>query len=244
MIVIPAIDIKKGKCVRLTRGIKASETVYSDDPTGMAKRWVSKGAAFLHVVDLDGAFDGRPQNIVTIREIINSVDVPVQVGGGIRSLTTIESYINMGINRIILGTVALENPVLLTEACRKYPGKIAVAIDVKDAKVAVAGWTKTAEVSAIDFVKRLEGVGVAIIIYTDTYRDGTEVGISLEGIRQVAEATTVPVIASGGVSNIEDIKRLLVLQDYGVVGVITGRAIYTGSLDLEEAIRITRDAGM
>lgn len=244
MIVIPAIDIKKGKCVRLTRGIKASETVYSDDPAEVAKRWVSKGAEFLHIVDLDGAFDGKPQNTVTIQQIVNSVNAPVQVGGGIRSLATIESYISMGINRIILGTVALENPVLLTEACRKYPGKIAVATDVKDGKVAVAGWTKTAEVSAINFVKRLEGVGVAIIIYTDTYRDGTEVGISLEGIRQVAKATIVPVIASGGVSSIEDIKKLVMLQDYGVVGVITGRAIYTGSLDLEEAIRVSRDTGM
>ncbi|HIC91557.1 MAG TPA: 1-(5-phosphoribosyl)-5-[(5-phosphoribosylamino)methylideneamino]imidazole-4-carboxamide isomerase [Syntrophaceae bacterium] len=240
MIIIPAIDIREGKCVRLVRGVRGSETIYSHNPAEVARRWESKGAELLHVVDIDGAFDGRPQNMEIVGEILNSVSIPIQVGGGIRDMESIRTYVSMGVNRIILGTAALENSGLIKQAVSVFPGKILVAIDAKDDKVTIEGWTEVATISPVQFVSRLEKSGVVAVIYTDTYRDGTEAGLNLEGIRRLADSTSIPVIASGGVSSIRDIKELLKLEPCGVVGVITGKAVYNGSLDLEEAIRTAR----
>lgn len=240
MIIIPAIDIREGKCVRLVRGIRGSETIYSHNPAEVARKWESKGAELLHVVDIDGAFDGRPRNMEIIGEILNSVSIPIQVGGGIRDLESIRTYVSMGVNRIILGTAVLENSGFIEQALSVFSGKILVAIDAKDDRVAIEGWTELATINPIQLVSRLERSGIVAAIYTDTYRDGTEAGLNLEGIRRFAEFTSIPIIASGGVSSITDIKELLKLERCGVVGVITGRAVYNGSLDLKEAIRVAR----
>lgn len=236
MIVIPAIDIRKGKCVRLLQGRMDQETVFSDDPAAMAIRWAGYGAEMLHVVDLDGAVGKTPCNLDPIRSILGSVEVPVQVGGGIRSLEVVAMYAGMGVQRLVIGTEAIRNPKMVKEACREFPGKIVVGIDAKDGMVAIEGWTETTSIRAADLARRFQDDGVAAINFTDIFRDGMQTGPNIDETRRMAEAVRIPVVASGGVSSIDDIRRLLPLEAVGVVGVITGRALYSGSLDLPEAI--------
>lgn len=242
MIVIPAIDIKNGKCVRLLQGRMDAETVFSDDPAAMGRRWENDGAALIHVVDLDGAVGKRPVNLDTVRKIIDQVNVPVQVGGGIRDMETIRMYMEQGVSRVIIGTEAIKNPDLVKTACREFPGQIVVGIDAKDGKVAIEGWTRTTEVTAVDLAKQFEDCGVAAINFTDIARDGMRTGPNLAETEKLALAISIPVVASGGVSSIEDIKNLLPLEAAGVIGVITGRALYDGSLDLKAAIAILKNA--
>ncbi len=240
MIIIPAIDLKDGKCVRLSQGRMDQETVYSENPIEMAKHWESKGAERLHVVDLNGAVTGKPFHRSLIEEMMRSVHIPVEIGGGIRNLATIEDYIHSGAGWVILGTAALRNRGLLTEACRQFPGKVILGIDAKGGKVAVEGWKEVASMEAIELARQFEGIGLSAIIFTDIERDGMGTGLNWEATNIFARSTSIPVIASGGVSKKEDIEHLLELEPDGVVGVIVGRALYTGSVDLEEAIRITK----
>ncbi len=240
MIVIPAIDLKEGRCVRLEQGLMDKDTVYSDDPAGQALSWQEQGGELLHIVDLDGAFAGVPRNREAIRAIVEAVSMPTELGGGIRDLATVEAYLELGVSRVILGTVAKENPDLVAEACRLFPGRIVVGIDAKDGLVAVRGWADVTEKLASEMAKEMEGYGVEAIIYTDIARDGMMQGPNIEATCQLAEAISVPVIASGGVSSLDDIARLMTVEAAGVTGVITGKAIYTGSLDLREAVALTR----
>ncbi|MFC1813993.1 1-(5-phosphoribosyl)-5-[(5-phosphoribosylamino)methylideneamino]imidazole-4-carboxamide isomerase [Thermodesulfobacteriota bacterium] len=240
MIIIPAIDIKKGQCVRLFQGRMDSETVFSDDPAAMAKRWEEEGAELIHVVDLDGAVGKRPQNTDSIRKILEAVNVPVQVGGGIRNEETIKMYLDFGMGRVIVGTEAIQNPKLVKDACRAFPDQIVVGIDARKGMVAIEGWTKTTEIQAVDLAKQFEDCGVAAIIFTDIHRDGMQTGTNINETRRLAENVSIPVIASGGVSTIEDIINLFPLKEAGVTGVITGRAIYNGTLNLKEAIQISK----
>lgn len=240
MIIIPAVDIKDGRCVRLLQGRKDAETVFSDDPAAMAERWESEGAELVHVIDLDGAFEKTPRNARAIEVILKRIDIPIQVGGGIRAAETIDGYIGAGVQRVIIGTEAIKRPELIKTACSRHPGQIAVAIDARDGKVAIDGWTHTTQTGALDLARQFEDCGVAAIIFTDIHRDGTQTGPNIAATRELAEALSVPVIASGGVSDISDIHRLLPLTAVGVVGVITGRALYDGTLDLKKAIAATR----
>jgi phosphoribosylformimino-5-aminoimidazole carboxamide ribotide isomerase len=240
MIVIPAIDLKNGQCVRLEQGLMEKDTVYSDNPAAMARHWQDEGGELLHLVDLDGAFAGVPKNRAAIQAIVAAVDIPTELGGGIRDLETIEAYLNLGIDRVILGTVAKENPALVGEACRRFPGRIVVGIDAKGGLVAVRGWAEVTEKKAIDLAREMEAFGVAAIIYTDIARDGMMQGPNLEATAALAESISIPVIASGGVSCLEDIRNLLQIEASGVAGVITGKAIYTGSLNLREAVALTK----
>ena len=240
MIVIPAIDLKEGKCVRLEQGLMDRDTVYSDDPAAMARHWQDEGGELLHLVDLDGAFAGVPRNRTAIEAIVAAIDIPCELGGGIRDLQTIQAYLDLGVDRVILGTVAKENPALVAEACQRFPGRIVVGIDAKNGLVAVRGWAEVTEKPATELACEMEGLGVAAIIYTDITRDGMLQGPNLEATRALAEAIDIPVIASGGVSNLADIRNLLAIEDAGVAGVITGKAIYSGSLDLREAVALCR----
>lgn len=240
MDVIPAVDIKNGKCVRLFQGRMDSETVFSDDPAAMAKRWEDEGAEIIHVVDLDGAIEKSPQNLGSIREIINSVDAHIQVGGGIRNERTIRMFLEMGVKRVIIGTEAIRNPKLVKDACKEFPGQIVVGIDARNGWVAIEGWTKTTQIKAIDLAIQFEDSGVAAINFTDIHRDGMQTGPNIEETRRLAEAVNIPVVASGGISSIEDIQNLMPLETVGVVGVIIGRALYSGSLKLKEAIEVLK----
>ena len=240
MIIIPAIDLKDGRCVRLSQGRMDQETIYSENPIEMAKHWESKGAERLHVVDLNGAVTGKPFHKSMIEEIVHSIHIPVEIGGGIRDLATIEDYIHSGAEWVILGTAALRNRHLLTEACHQFPGKVILGIDAKGGKVAVEGWKEVASVEAVELARQFEGIGLSAIIFTDIERDGMSTGLNFESTRNLSRSTSIPVIASGGISQIEDIEHLLGLEPDGIVGVIVGRALYTGSLDLEEAIRISK----
>ena len=242
MIVIPAIDLKDGKCVRLEQGLMERDTVYSDDPAATARRWQEEGGELLHIVDLDGAFAGVPKNRAAIEAIVKAIDIPAQLGGGIRDLTTIEAYLALGLSRVIIGTAAQRTPELVTEACQRFPGKIVVGIDAKNGMVAVQGWAEVTDVTAIDLAKRFADDGVAAIIYTDIARDGMLQGPNLEATRALAEAAGIPVIASGGVSSLKDIENLLTIEKYGVTGVITGKAIYSGALNLRQAVALTKSA--
>lgn len=215
----------------------SEETVYSDSPEDMAIRWCEKGARRLHVVDLDGAVEKRPVNAHVVKKLVQTVPVPVQLGGGIRTLETVESYLDQGVQWVILGTAAARHPDLLVQSCRKFPGRIILGIDAKMGRVAVEGWTQETEVSVTEMAKRFEENELAAIIYTDIHRDGMGTGPNLEATRQLAEAIRVPVIASGGISGIKDVVDVCALSRFGVMGFITGRAIYEGKLDLEEAIR-------
>ncbi len=243
MEIIPAIDLKGGKCVRLVQGDMDRDTIYSDDPVATAKMWMEKGATRLHVVDLDGAVKGRPVNGEFIESIIDSLTIPVQVGGGIRDIETIDFYISLGADRVILGTAAQDNPDLVIKACDIYHDRIVVGIDAKNGLVAVKGWKEITSKRAIDLAGEFEDYGVAAIIYTDISRDGMMQGPNIEATRELALSVDIPVIASGGVSSLEDIKALLPLERDGVEGIITGRAIYTGALKLEEAIALARGHG-
>ncbi len=236
MIIIPAIDIKGGKCVRLLQGRMDAETVFSDDPPAMGIRWQSQGAQMLHVVDLDGAVEKKPKNIKTVGDIVQRVGIPVQVGGGIRDLETIGMYLNQGVHRIVIGTEAVRNPELVKTACRAFPEKIVVGIDSRAGFVAIEGWTQTTKTTAVDLAKKFEDCGVVAINFTDIERDGMRTGPNIAEIQKVARAVAIPIVASGGVSDMEDIKRLIPLEKDGVIGVIVGRALYDGSLDLRSAI--------
>jgi len=240
MIVIPAIDLKDGQCVRLEQGLMERDTIYSTDPAATARHWQGEGGELLHIVDLDGAFAGVPKNRAAIEQIIAAIDIPAQLGGGIRDLATIEAYLALGLSRVIIGTAAQRNPQLVTEACRRFPGQIVVGIDAKDGLVAVQGWAEVTDITAVDLARRFEGDGVAAIVYTDIARDGMLQGPNLDATRALAEAVAIPVIASGGVSSLQDIRSLLTIERYGVAGVITGKAIYSGALNLREAVRVAK----
>lgn len=238
MIIFPAIDIRGGRCVRLRQGRADQETVYGEDPAAMGQKWQAEGAAWLHVVDLDGAFGARPQNFEVIRRLREAVTIPIQLGGGLRSLETLEAYLEMGIDRLILGTAVLKNPELVVQALRRYPGRIALGLDARDGFLAVEGWTETSRRTAVEVARELAPLKPAALIYTDISRDGVKRGVNLKATRALAEAVDLPVIASGGVSSLTDIQALLPLEPLGVIGVITGRALYDGSLSLKEAIRL------
>ena len=238
MIIIPAIDIKDGRCVRLLQGRKEAETVFSNDPVAMAHRWVQEGAERIHVVDLDGAFEKKPRNLPVIERLIQSTAVPIQVGGGIREHSALERYLDVGADRVIIGTEAIRNPDFVDDCCKAYPGRIVVAIDARRGQVAIEGWVETTQTLAVDLAKRFETSGVAAINFTDIHRDGMQTGPNIEETRKLAQAVSIPVVASGGVSSLEDIRNLLPLEEAGVVGVITGKALYAGSLRLADAIAV------
>ncbi len=240
MIVIPAIDLKDGRCVRLEQGLMERDTVFCDSPARQARTWQDQGAELLHIVDLNGAFAGEPKNRSSIEEIVGAVSIPTQLGGGIRDIETIEAYLSLGIGRVILGTAAQRNPKLVEDACRRFPGRIVVGIDAKNGMVAVQGWAEVTDVTARELAARFEGYGVAAIIYTDIARDGMLSGPNIDATRELAEAISIPVIASGGVSTLADIANLMSIEPSGVTGVITGKALYTGAFSLADAIALTK----
>ena len=233
MLLIPAIDIKDGHCVRLEQGDMNRSTVFSEDPAAMAKHWLSKGARRLHLVDLNGAFAGKPKNESAIKAILKAVgnDIPVQLGGGIRDLDTIERYLDDGLSYVIIGTAAVKNPGFLHDACGAFPGQIIVGLDAKEGKVATDGWSKISGHDVVDLAKKYEGYGVEAIIYTDIGRDGMLGGVNIEATVRLANALTIPVIASGGITNLDDVKQLCAVEHEGVMGAICGRSIYEGTLD-------------
>jgi phosphoribosylformimino-5-aminoimidazole carboxamide ribotide isomerase len=241
LLIIPAIDIKDGKCVRLAQGDFDRVTVYADNPVDMALLWVQKGAERIHIVDLDGSVAGLPRNAGKILEISQKVQVPIQVGGGIRNMETIDYYLNIGVSNVILGTSALKDEQLVRIAGRAYPGKIILGIDALDGKVAIRGWTQKTEATAIDLARRYESCSLKAIVYTDIERDGMETGVNIEATGALAKEVNIPVIASGGVATITDIEKLLAIKDCSIYGVIIGRALYTGAISLEEAIRKSKD---
>ncbi len=238
MLIIPAIDIRDGKCVRLFKGDFAKETVFSDRPEEMARKWQNAGARFLHLVDLDGALAKKPMNLDTVERILHSVELPVELGGGIRSLEHIETALSLGVHRVILGSVAVQEPELVKEACQRYKERIVVGIDAKDGIVAVDGWGVSGDVEAGELARCMVKAGVRTIIYTDISRDGTLAGVNAEATVALAKESGASVIASGGVSSLADICRLKTLEAEGVCGVIVGKSIYTGALDLAKAIEI------
>lgn len=238
MIIIPAIDLKDGRCVRLKQGRLSDETIFSNTPEDMAVRWFEQGAKRLHLVDLDGAFQGKPVNKTAIEKIIRAVPVPIQLGGGIRDMDTIKAYFDLGLHYLILGTVAHKDPKLVEEACDKFPGQILLGIDAKDDRVALEGWTEEIVLTPVELAKRFEGVSMTAVIYTDIHRDGMKTGPNVDATRALATAIQIPVIASGGISTISDVFEVSTLSENGVMGMITGRALYDGSLDLVEAIRV------
>lgn len=234
MLIIPAIDIKNGKCVRLTQGKMDAETVYSEDPVQVAKRWEEQGARLIHLVDLDGAIEGAPKNQAIIKKIAGSIKISVEVGGGIRDLNVIKDYLGVKtVQRVIIGTIAQEDPEFTEKTCKLFPGKIAVGIDAKDGIVATRGWVKVTEQKAVDLAKRLEGIGVSCIIYTDIARDGMLTGPNVKATKEMAHAVNIPVIASGGMSSVKDIESF---KGINLEGIIIGKALYTGDIDLKEAI--------
>ena len=240
MLIIPAIDIKDGKCVRLQQGRMDSATVFSDEPAKAAAQWAGKGAKRLHVVDLNGAVAGKPRNEAAVKAIIAALDsdIPVQLGGGIRDLDTIERYLDDGVSYVIIGTAAVKNPGFLHEACDAFPGHIMVGLDAKEGKVATDGWSKLTGHDVVDLAKRFQDYGVEAVIYTDIGRDGMMTGVNIEATRKLAQALTVPVIASGGLTSLDDIKSLCELESEGVTGCIAGRAIYEGRLDFAAAVKL------
>ncbi len=242
MVIFPAIDIRGGKCVRLFKGDFAQETVFGDKPEEMAAKWQAQGGKFLHLVDLDGALAGKSQNLDTIKKIIAAVDIPVELGGGIRTMENIDEVLALGVRRVILGSVAVKNPELVKEACKKYGDRIVVGIDAKDGIVAVDGWGVSGNVDAVELAKKMAEAGVKTVIYTDISRDGTLSGVNVEATARLARESGVKVVASGGVSDLEDIKALLPYEKDGIEGVIVGKSIYTGSLDLKEAIALAEEA--
>jgi phosphoribosylformimino-5-aminoimidazole carboxamide ribotide isomerase len=236
VILYPAIDLKEGRCVRLLRGEMSAATVFNEDPAAQAKSFADAGCRWLHLVDLDGAFAGKPMNAASVEAILKAVKVPAQLGGGIRNLATIEAWLGKGIARVILGTAALTNPDLVNEACRKFPGKVAVGIDARDGKVAVEGWAKTSAMMALDLARRVEDAGAAAIIFTDIDRDGALAGVNVAATASLARALKTPVIASGGVAAIDDIAALKAHESDGIAGAIMGRALYDGRIDLKAAL--------
>ena len=243
MIVIPAIDIRDGRCVRLLQGDFDRTTVYSDDPVDMAKKWQEKGAERIHVVDLDGSRTGRPQSGEVIEGIVKAIDVPLQVGGGIRDIETVRDYIEMGVGYCIVGTVAMKDRDFVIEACQQFNDTLILGIDARDGKVAVEGWTERTILTPFEIAKSYEGYGLAAIVYTDIARDGMETGVNIKATEELAKLVNIPIIASGGVSGIDDIEKLIDVEKSGIMGVITGKALYEGTLILEEAVRMTREVG-
>lgn len=241
MILIPAIDLKDGQCVRLRQGEMDSATVFSDDPAAMAKHWLAQGARRLHLVDLNGAFAGKPKNAAAIEGIIKAVgmDIPVQLGGGIRDLDTIERYLDTGLRYVILGSAAVKDPGFLHDACDAFPGHIIVGLDAKDGKVAVDGWSKVTHHEVIDLAQRFQDYGVESVVYTDIGRDGMMSGVNIESTVALARALHIPVIASGGITNLDDIRALCAVAAEGIEGAITGRAIYEGTLDFAAGQRLS-----
>jgi len=240
MIIFPAIDIRGGHCVRLTEGRFDKETVFSEYPADMARRWQAEGAEYLHVVDLDGALAGYSKNLAVVQDIIKAVDIPVQLGGGIRTISNIEEALTVGVQRVILGSAAVRNPKLVADACRLFGDRVVVGIDARDGQVAVDGWGISGGVSADELAVRMAAAGVQRIIYTDISRDGTLSGVNVTATVELAGKAGIPVIASGGVSSIKDIVDLAAASSQGIEGVIVGKAIYTGALSLAEAIRVAR----
>lgn len=237
MDVIPAIDLLQGRCVRLYQGDYEQSQVFDENPVAVARQWADEGATWLHLVDLDGAKVGRPVNQQAIESIVSAVDIPVQVGGGLRDRQSIVDLLAMGVKRVILGTIAVEQPDLVERLCQEFPGQIVVGIDARNGKVATRGWLETSEVEAVTLAQTMANLGVAAIIYTDIHRDGTLQGPNKPALRELATATSVPVIASGGISSVSDLMSLLGLEPIGVSGAIVGRALYTGAISLKEAIR-------
>jgi phosphoribosylformimino-5-aminoimidazole carboxamide ribotide isomerase len=240
MILFPAIDLKQGKCVRLWQGRMDRATVFNESPADQARAFADQGCEWLHLVDLDGAFAGHPVNAPAVDAILAAVRVPVQLGGGIRDLSTVAMWLDKGVRRVILGTAALKDPALVQRAAREFPRRIVVGIDAAQGHVAVEGWADVSETSAIDLARRFEDCGVAAIVYTDIERDGTLRGLNVAATAALARAVRIPVIASGGVSSIEDLKALKKVEDAGIEGVIVGRALYDGRLDLAEALAVLR----
>ena len=238
MIVYPAIDLKEGKAVRLLRGALESATVFNEDPAAQARAFAAAGFAWLHLVDLDGAFAGKPVNRAAVEAILAAVELPVQLGGGIRDLATIEGWLGAGVARVILGTLAAEHPELLRAACARFPGRIAVGIDARGGRVAVKGWAEDGGLEALELAKRAAGAGAVAIVYTDIERDGALQGVNLAATHALARAVEVPVIASGGVASLEDIAALKALADPGIAGVICGRALYDGRIDPARALAL------
>jgi phosphoribosylformimino-5-aminoimidazole carboxamide ribotide isomerase len=237
MDVIPAIDLLEGRCVRLYQGDYDQSQVFSENPVEVAKAWESQGAQWLHLVDLDGAKTGQPINLETIAAIVDALDIPVQVGGGLRDRNRITQLLNLGVRRGILGTVAIENPDLVQELCQEFPDQIVVGIDAREGKVATRGWLETSDILAVDLAQQMVTAGAAAIIYTDIQRDGTLQGPNIPLLREMASAISIPVIASGGVSSITDLLNLLALEALGVTGAIVGKALYTQDISLPEALR-------
>lgn len=244
MLLIPAIDLKEGKCVRLRQGDMNDDTVFSDDPVAVAGRWVEAGAKRLHLVDLDGAFAGRPQNIEIIHAIVQAFpDVPVQIGGGIRDEDTIQDYLDAGVQYVIIGTKAVSEPHFVRDVAIEFPGHIIVGLDAKNGKVAIDGWSKLSRHDVIDLAQKFEDHGVEAIIYTDISRDGMMSGVNVEATAKLARAINIPVIASGGITNMDDIRALGEVADDGIIGAITGRAIYEGTLNFAEAEKLAATYG-
>jgi phosphoribosylformimino-5-aminoimidazole carboxamide ribotide isomerase len=241
MILFPAIDLKDGQCVRLELGDMEQATVYNDDPGAQARTFEEQGFEYLHIVDLNGAFEGKPVNGAAVESILANISIPAQLGGGIRDLETIGMWLEKGISRVILGTVAVRDPALVIEACKKFPGQVAVGIDARDGRVAIEGWDELSEMTAIDLARKFEDAGVAAIIYTDISRDGVLKGLNFESTRALADAVDIPVIASGGLASIDDIEELTKLENARLEGAITGRALYDGRLDAEEALELLKD---
>ena len=239
MLLIPAIDIKDGKCVRLRQGDMNQSTIFSDDPVAMATRWVDEGARRIHIVDLDGAMAGEPVNADVINMIVeNHPDIPVQVGGGIRNEDTVEVYIQAGVRYVIIGTQAIREPHLISDLCAEFPTHVIVGLDARDGKIAIEGWSKLSRHDAIDMARRFDNDGVEAIIYTDIARDGMMQGVNIEATVKLAQAVNIPVIASGGIHNIENVKKLAAASGSGIVGAITGRAIYEGTLDFAQGQKV------
>ena len=242
MILFPAIDLKDGQCVRLRLGDMNQATVFNEDPAAQASEFAEQGFEWLHLVDLNGAFAGRPVNAGAVEAILAATDVPVQLGGGIRDMATVESWLAKGIRRVILGTAAVRDPDFVRTACRQHPGRIAVAVDARDGKVAAAGWAESTDIAAADLARRFEDAGVAAIIYTDIDRDGMLKGLNLEATLRLAQATAIPVIASGGLASLDDIRRLVAPECAILEGAVCGRALYDGRLDGREALRLIAEA--
>jgi phosphoribosylformimino-5-aminoimidazole carboxamide ribotide isomerase len=240
MLILPAIDLKGGKCVRLVRGDMAAETVYGDDPVAMGRRWVDEGAQYLHVVDLDGAVSGQPMNGEAIAALCRALPIPVEVGGGVRTVERARELIALGVDRVIFGTAALANPNVVRQASASFPGRIAVGIDARGGMVATQGWTETSATPAIELAHQVEALGASRIIYTDISRDGTQQGVNVEATKKIAEAVGIPVTASGGIGSLDDIVALRDCGAAGIDSVIVGRALYTGAVKLGDAIRLAR----
>ncbi|MEH2511458.1 phosphoribosylformimino-5-aminoimidazole carboxamide ribotide isomerase [Nitrobacteraceae bacterium AZCC 1564] len=242
MILFPAIDLKNGQCVRLEQGDMARATVFNLDPAAQAKTFETQGFEYLHVVDLDGAFAGKPMNAQAVEAMLKTVTMPVQLGGGIRNLATVEAWLGKGISRVIIGTAAVRDPALVREAAKKFPGQVAVGLDARDGKVAVEGWAETSTVTALEIARQFEDAGVAAIIFTDIARDGLLKGLNLDGTIALADAISIPVIASGGLASIDDVKSLLTPRAKKLEGAISGRALYDGRIDPTEALTLIRNA--